>query len=325
MTRNTGNNELDLMLTVVKKYYELGMNQEAIAKEEFISKSSVCRLIKKAVANGYVRFQINYPVESVKPLEERIKSDFYIEKVFITPSYTDDPEIRMRDTCRCAAAELCDIVSPDDIISVSWGRTLDVLAHLINEERSASKKCSKVVMMNGSMASDIGANKSSRIIELLADFFAAEGYLLPVPLIVDSAYTADAAKGDSHVKYVLDFAQKSDISVFSLGAVNEDSVLKQHGAYSKRDFNKIIEDEAVGDIAGHCYTIDGRIANQKMDKRVIGLSLEDLKAKKYRIGIASGTQKAPAIIGALKGGFINRLYIDEFTAREVIELLNNNA
>lgn len=322
MSREISNNELNLMLSVVKKYYEQGMNQEAIAKEEFISKSSVCRLIKKAVASGYVRFQINYPVESIQPLEDKIKAHFRIDKVFITPSYTDDPAIRMRDTCRGAANDLCELVQPDDIISVSWGRTLDVLSHLLSEELSAGRKCSKVVMMNGSMANDVGSNKASRIIELLADFFAADGYLLPAPLIVDSAYTANATKNDSHIKYVLDFAEQSDIAVFSLGAVGEDSVLKQRGAYSAKDFNKITEGAAVGDIGGHCYNIDGKITNQKMDKRVIGLSLDKLKNKKHRIGIASGKEKAPAIIGALRGGFINGLYIDELTAREVIELLN---
>jgi DNA-binding transcriptional regulator LsrR (DeoR family) len=52
MTKNIDNDELNLMLNVVKKYYEMGMTQEQISKEEFISKFSVCRLIKKALANA---------------------------------------------------------------------------------------------------------------------------------------------------------------------------------------------------------------------------------------------------------------------------------
>ena len=83
MAKDIENNELNLMISVVKKYYELGMNQEQIAKEEFISKSSVCRLIKKAVDNGYVKFQINYPVESVKTLENEFHRMFDLDKVFI--------------------------------------------------------------------------------------------------------------------------------------------------------------------------------------------------------------------------------------------------
>jgi len=323
MAREIENNELNLMLSVVKKYYEMGLNQEQIAKEEFISKSSVCRLIKKAVTNGYVRFQINYPVESVKPLEDEIKSHFKLDKVFITPSYTDDPDIRMKDTCRSVAHDLCKIVQPDDIICVSWGRTLDALANIILGEMSTNKKCSKIVMMNGSMAGDIDSTKSSRIVERFAEFFAAEGYLLPVPLIVDSKYTADCIKADSHVKYVLDFAVASQLAVFSVGAVNERSVLRQRGAYSEKDFELIASQNAVGDIDGHCFDINGSIVSKQVDDRLISLALENIKSKRTRIGIAVGEEKAPAIIGAMRGNLVNRLFTDELTAHEVVKLLRS--
>ena len=49
MGKEIDSNEMNLMLTVIKCYYEMGMNQEQIAKKEFISKSSVSRLIKKAI------------------------------------------------------------------------------------------------------------------------------------------------------------------------------------------------------------------------------------------------------------------------------------
>ena len=119
MAKDIENNELNLMISVVKKYYELGMNQEQIAKEEFISKSSVCRLIKKAVDNGYVKFQINYPVESVKTLENEFHRMFDLDKVFITPTYTEDADIRLKDTCKSVAGDICKIVKPDDIIGVT--------------------------------------------------------------------------------------------------------------------------------------------------------------------------------------------------------------
>lgn len=321
MAREMENNELNLMLSVVKKYYEMGLNQEQIAKEEFISKSSVCRLIKKAVAGGYVRFQINYPVESVAPLEEEITSHFKMDKVFITPSYTDDPEIRLKDTCRSVAHDLCKIVHPDDIITVSWGRTLDMLSNIVSSEVATNKKCSKVVMMNGSMAGDIDSTKSSRIIERLAEFFAAEGYLLPVPLIVDSDHTAGRIKADSHVKYVLEFAAQSQLAVFSVGAINSQSVLRQQGAYSPADYDLIVDNHAVGDICGHCFDIDGNTASTQVDNRLISLDLENIKRKKTRLGIAVGEEKARAIVGALRGKIVNRLYTDELTAQEVIKIL----
>ena len=131
MAKEIDSNEMNLMLTVIKCYYEMGMNQEQIAKKEFISKSSVSRLIKKAIENGYVTFQINYPVESIKILEEEFHRYFEVDKVFIAPSYTDDHEIRLRYTCNSASADLYKIIKDGDIISVSWGTTMDNLASLL--------------------------------------------------------------------------------------------------------------------------------------------------------------------------------------------------
>ncbi len=323
MARELETNELNQMLSVVKKYYELGMNQEQIAREEFISKSSVCRLIKKAVASGFVRFQINYPVESVPELESQFHKKFELEKAFIAPAYTDDVDIRLKDTCKSLCADLCRIVQPDDIICVSWGTTLDQMADILSKEGSTNRKCSKIVMMNGSTAGDIDSTKSSKIVEEFADFFAAEGYLLPVPLIVDSARTAKAIREDSHVSYVMDFARQARIAVFSIGGMAKDSVLTLRGAYSKEDYAEAIKRGAVGDIAGHCFDINGAQVNTDMDERMMGLDFASIRAKEYRIGVAVGTQKAKAIIGALRGGLISRLYTDELTAKEVLRLARN--
>ncbi len=321
MARDIEGNELNLMLSVIKKYYELGMNQEQIAKEEFISKSSVCRLIKKAVNNGYVRFQINYPMESVQALENQLHSYFDLDKVFITSTYADDLEIRLKDTCKSVVGDLCKIVQPDDILCVAWGNTLEMLANVISLETNTSRKCAKVVLMDGSTAGDISSVRSSRIVEQLSVFFSAEGYLLPVPLLVDCKETADVIKSDSHVKYVMDYVRESQLAVISMGALSPQSVLRKRGAYSVEEFDRVIADGAVGDIAGRCYNIDGNSVNSEIEERLMGPTLEEIRSKKTRIGIAVGERKAKAILGALRGGIINRLYTDELTAQEVIKIL----
>ena len=125
LSKNMDNRELNLMISVIKKYYELGMNQEQIAKEEFISKSSVCRLIKKAQDNGFVSYKINYPMESIRSLENEFHKRFKLNKVFITPAYTEDTQIRLQDTCRSVADDICKIIRASDSIGISWGTTME--------------------------------------------------------------------------------------------------------------------------------------------------------------------------------------------------------
>jgi deoxyribonucleoside regulator len=322
MGKEIDSNEMNLMLTVIKCYYEMGMNQEQIAKKEFISKSSVSRLIKKAIEHGYVTFQINYPVESIKILEEEFHRYFDVDKVFITPSYTEDHDIRLRYTCNSASADLYKIIKDGDIISVSWGTTMDQLASLLKPNAN-TKKNLKVVLMNGSIGGNISSTKSSQIVEKFAEVFNAEGYLLPAPLIVDKKEIAQTIINDSHVGYVMELAKKSELSVVSIGALTTDSVLTRRGAYSKVDYNEVLQLGAVGDIAGRCFDINGEKVSEQVNERTIGLTLEDIKSKPVRIGIGVGRKKARAIIGALRGKIINRIFTDEITAKEVIMTLKN--
>ncbi|MEA5003728.1 MAG: sugar-binding domain-containing protein [Christensenella sp.] len=322
MAKDMERSELNLMLSIVRKYYELGMNQEQIAEEEFISKSSVCRLIKKAQKNGLVKFQINYPIESIRTLEKEFHEMFELDKVFITPAYTQDADIRLQDTCRTVAGDLCKIIKADDIVGVSWGTTMEQIANITMNMQNA-KKCSKVVLMNGSLAGDIGSTKSSQIVEQFSQCFNAQGFLLPVPLVVDNCRIAEAIQMDSHVKYVLDMARNAQLSVVSIGAVSYQSVLRTRSAYTKAEYDEIVALGAVGDIAGRCFDINGKEVGKHVMDRLIGLKLNELNKKKVRIGVAVGNHKVNAIIGALRGGLINRFYTDEVTAQEVIRIFKN--
>ena len=321
MTKNINSDELHLMVSVVKKYYEMGMTQEQIAKEEFISKSSVCHLIKKASANGLISFQINYPIDSLDDLENELYKYFDIDKFVIAPTSTVDIETRMRETCRLVAADICKLILPDDILAVSWGLTMDQLASIFASEIIVNKKCDKVVMMNGSIASEVHSTKSSYIVEQFADFFSAEGYLMPVPMIVDTKEIADMLKTDSHIKYVIEFASASRLAVFSIGAASYNSVLRKRGAYSKEDYDDVLTQGAVGDIIGRCFDINGGLISKTIDDRIMAIDMDTLKAKKNRIGIGVGNNKGRAIIGALRGGMVSRLYMDSITAKEVCGLL----
>ena len=51
------NSDERLLISVIKQYYELGMSQEEIAAKEYISKSTISRLINKAIKKGYVKIK----------------------------------------------------------------------------------------------------------------------------------------------------------------------------------------------------------------------------------------------------------------------------
>ena len=88
------------IIRVAKKYYELHMGQLEIAQEEGVSKSTISRMLQKAIDLGYVKVTIDAPVESVKEMEDQLKQTFHLKEVFVSPNLVDDEEISLRDTCR---------------------------------------------------------------------------------------------------------------------------------------------------------------------------------------------------------------------------------
>ncbi|GAH18537.1 unnamed protein product, partial [marine sediment metagenome] len=64
----------------------------------------------------------------------------------------------------------------------------------------------------------------------------------------------------------------------------------------------------------------GNLCQINLNERVIGINIEELKKINYVIGIAGGKVKASAILGVLRGGYINVLISDDQAISEVLKL-----
>ena len=75
---------------------------------------------------------------------------------------------------------------------------------------------------------------------------------------------------------------------------------------------------AVGDICGQFFDVQGHQCFE--ERRVLGIPLESLKALREVIGVAGAIEKASAILGALRGGFVDVLVTDSIAARAVLDM-----
>ena len=81
---------------------------------------------------------------------------------------------------------------------------------------------------------------------------------------------------------------------------------------------RVYSKQSVGDICSRFFDGDGNISSEEINKRTIGIELEELKLKKRSILVAGGNRKIKAIDGALRGGYANVLIIDQHTAKELL-------
>ncbi len=306
-----------LIIRVAKQYYELNLDQEQIANKEHISKSTVSRMIRRAKDLGYVRIEVDFPLDSIVEIEDKFKTLFTIPHVFVCPAYVEDYLVRIKDTCKVVGHDVAAMVEDNDIIGVSWGRTMDAVASQLTPPTPPRRNI-KIVQMHGSLIKNIASTKVYSIVEKFSDAFFGSGYLLPAPMFVDSKEIAEIIMRDTSIRSVLDIAVSANIAVFGIGGISSKSILVDRGIYSPEQYDTIPDEGIVGDICSNYYDINGRPVLTQLMERTIGIKMDDLKQKKYRIGVGIGEHKIKAIIGALNSGVMTHLYIDELTARELL-------
>ena len=81
---------------------------------------------------------------------------------------------------------------------------------------------------------------------------------------------------------------------------------------------------AVGDVCGSHFDINGQPACTDFSDRLVSIRRSDLLAVPVRLGVAGGEGKADAILGALRGKYVNVLVIDSNAAKRVLELAESN-
>lgn len=302
------------LIKVSKMYYELGLTQKEISQRLNYSRPTISRMLDAAMKRGIVKVSVQYPINSLIELAEEIKRKFNLKKVFVAPSYIDDYELIKNDVGKALANFLSDIVQTNDILGVSWGTTLSSVPQFLPQ----TKKDIEIVQLNGGISKNSISTGSIDLLERFAKAFSADFHLLSVPTIVDNEEIAQAILEDSSINDVIELGRKCNIALFGIGKTSYDNILYEGGYFSKDYYERLMERGAVGDICSRYFNIRGEIVEEELNQRTIGLQLKDLHEKDYSIAMAIGEDKTKAVYGALKGNYVNTLFIDETIARSLM-------
>jgi DNA-binding transcriptional regulator LsrR (DeoR family) len=107
-------------------------------------------------------------------------------------------------------------------------------------------------------------------------------------------------------------------ALVGIGSIEPSPLLAQSGnIFAPRELALLREAKAVGDIVLRFFDQNGNLVETGLEKRVISMRLEQLHKVSRAIGVAGGSRKYAAILGALHGHWINILVTDHFTARRL--------
>jgi DNA-binding transcriptional regulator LsrR (DeoR family) len=200
---------------------------------------------------------------------------------------------------------------------MAWGRTLWATIEALPARTMPDVT---VVQLSGGLGPVDALEHSTELIRRAAQKLNAKLRLLPAPGIVSTLDAARALRQDHQVAEVLKLAARADIAVVGLGVPTPDSVLLKDGTILTADDLRLLEaNGAVGDIALRYIDAQGEtVSLDRLNQRIIGLSLDTIRCIPTVIGVGGGTVKHEVVKAALKSGLLDVLVTDRDTAEAVL-------
>jgi len=309
--------ELHLMTKIAHMYYLGHLKQTEIAEQLDISQATTSRLLKRAQEEQIIRINISSPMGIYTDLESLIESKYGIKEAIVVESLPDEKQI-LRDLGSAAAYYLITTLKPNEVIGISsWSATL--LATVDAMMPIAMSNGAQVIQFLGGVGNSTVESRAVYLVNQLAMLIQGQAILLPVPAVVGALETRQLYLQDPFVCEAIDRFDSITLALVGIGSLEPSDLLASSGnVFTSQELETLRSLGAVGDVCLRYFDVDGVPVITPLNDRVIGIELEQLRKVIRSVGIAGGKQKITAIRGALRGGFINVLITDLFTAEKLV-------
>ena len=310
-----------LLVKVSRFYYEHELTQSQISERLRLSRQKVQRLLKEAHQAGIVQITIRPVIGAFPEIERRLEDRFGLQEAVVIET-TDfyDQYVVAREVGVGAADYLTRVVQSQDSLVISWGGSLLGLVNALSGgSRRADLDGIRVIQGLGGLGDPNKEVHAADLTRRLAQVFGGEAVLLPTPAVAGTRKARDTYIEDPFVSNVLEQAQSANLAVMGIGAPRLDSILMREGRIvTEQDLETLKNNGAVGDINLRFFDENGKLVQSNFDRRVIGLTLDEIKRIERVIGVAGGAAKVSAIRGALAGRLVDVLVTDQITAQQVL-------
>lgn len=304
----------ELLVRVSWLYYIEGMTQKEIATMLDISRIKVTRILDKAKKEGLVYIDIIDPLTNCLQIERDLKTLFHLKDAMVVPTVDDKIE-KIKDSLgKATAIYLRRILRNNMILATAWGSTISYVIPYLKPKKVLGLK---VVSIMGGLAPGSRENPFE-IASKIATIFGGESYYLHAPAVTDSEKTSNILMEQEQVRLIFSMAKQANIGLVSIGDTTSTSTLIKVGFLTYDDLEAVKKNGAVGEILGRYYDINGNKIPSIIDKRIIGLDLDEIKQIENVIGVSGGPVKVEPLLGAIRGGYIDTLITDEQTAKALI-------
>ncbi len=314
-----------LIYKCCKLYYEETMTQQKISEKLGVSRVSVSRMLRMGKELGIVKVQVVSPdTLTYNHLSQKIEALYGLKEVIVVENdplatHYEEENAMSQATIRLLENYLQD----NDVVGVSMGRTLHNVC-LGNRESEEPINCTFVPVVGG-LQSGRGQNMPIHANRIAADFariFGARYSEFFAPAIFTDKSVKEAFKNEAPIQEIERYYSKLSTIIMGIGIPKRfTSTVVKSGFLKAEEINSMVDRGAVGDLSLQFFDRNGQTEPfAEFNERVTGLPLEQTKTIPNRVCVASGKIKAEAVYGAIVGGYINMLVIDQDCAKVLLEM-----
>jgi DNA-binding transcriptional regulator LsrR (DeoR family) len=310
--------EKRLLTKIAHLYHEQNMKQSEIAAMLSLSQSQVSRALSRCIKEGIVKISVIPPANIYTNLEMQIQNLFGLRHVVVVDVQDYASKEQINFTIGSATAHYLEtVLKSDQLVGISsWSTTIKAM---IDQLHPISIKAKGVIQLLGGIGQN-GNVQATIITQQLANMLHCPAFLLPAQSVGQSLQSYQAQVTSEDVRKVLDMFPEVDISIVGIGALEPSDMLKLSGnSYPQEELQRMEALHAVGECCLHYYDRNGQAVLHEDEDPALGMHLSQLKDCPRVIAMAGGLHKVEAIIGALKSGFIDVLFIDNITGKEILK------
>ncbi len=309
----------DPVIAAAWAYYYENRNQNEVAELLGVSRASIVSYLQQARELGLIQISLNSDFFVANELSLRLCERFKLAEVLVVPGSAvrrgeaasgagtaAAAVTALERVAQGAAVRLPQLLQAGDRLGVAWGRTIFALASKIPRIAIADLT---VCQMVGSMVSDDGFAAESCSARI-ASRLNATCVNIHAPAILSNSALASALRSEPSIAHQIALVRSCNKAVFSVGSCSDDTLLVASRIVTKAEVHEYVGRGAAAIICGRFIDAQGRHLDGPADDRMIGITLDELRAKPLRMLVASGLDKLDSIRAALAGGHATHVCID---------------
>jgi len=300
---------LDQKVRAAWMYYIAGQNQSEIASQLGSSRPVVQRLIAAAKEEGIVSISLHHPVANCLDYAQLLQEKYRLIECNVVPAFNEESTL---DSVSFGCYQLMARYLQDDkekIIGLGSGLTLKKALQRIDFD-SQNTRC---VALISAMDADGQCNYYDDVPLLLTSKIKAKYYQWPAPRYAQTQEEYDMWCTSRLFRSVSAVARQADVIFVGIGPLGTQSPIFKDGFINQAQMDELTARGGIGEIMGRFIDAEGGVVDSEINRMITSYDIRQNQCP--RIAVACGEYKRPAILAALKGGWINGLVTDEHTAR----------